>query len=276
MKFPNDITSLTNDLKKEIAEMRSSHCLGTDQTALSSHPVKVEKTYNVALLPPTYLESADYPYGDSIDSPRSSVHSTYEPTKYTRNIRKKPKFRKTKKTISSSLTELDAIIAQWKPILECRSCPETFTCFTLLQDHAWKQHPEVEFYVICCDREFRMRCRLAQHVRLHLNPKTYECKECNRIMASKHNLQEHMDRVHVKTVTPRRNMRHKCHFCPKSYDNPIMLREHVYSHTDQDISQCPYCPRTFRQYNGVYQHIRRVHPGKYLLSQKKNKNRFSV
>lgn len=87
--------------------------------------------------------------------------------------------------------DMDAIIAQWKPTLSCVACNESLESFTLLKRHFRKKHPKQSFYVTCCQRKFKDRHQLEEHIRVHLNPDFFKCATCGKCFAKKRNLTMH-------------------------------------------------------------------------------------
>ncbi|XP_075158612.1 uncharacterized protein LOC142231842 [Haematobia irritans] len=96
-----------------------------------------------------------------------------------------------KHKVRKSVQEIDAIIAIWKPSLQCRVCKKSFVTFSLLQQHFLDDHPNTEFYVKCCERKYSHRFRLEEHVQRHLNPKTSVCEACGKEFHTKISLNVH-------------------------------------------------------------------------------------
>lgn len=287
IKFPSDITTMTNNLKKEIAEINSAPTLGTDQMEISNIDFDISPSVEQDPQENEQHETSDeneerlnrgdseYVCENSNDSGPSS-DSTYKPR--IKNIRNKSKTTRNTK----SKAKYDAVIAQWKPMLECYTCSETFKTYTLLQKHVVQTHPDTDTYFTCCDKKFNYRCQLAQHARLHLNPNRHECPECKKCFNKKVNLNQHHFFVHLKMkpndvqpthMQPRLLTSYKCHFCPMAYRNLVQLRDHIkQTHKDEAISECPYCPKIYKQQTGVYHHVRRHHFNEYIKTHKYNTN----
>lgn len=90
--------------------------------------------------------------------------------------------------------DMDAIIAQWKPTLSCVACNDAFENFTLLKRHFRKKHPKLSFYVTCCQRKFKDRHQLEEHIRVHLNPDFFKCTTCGKCFSKKRNLTMHLSK----------------------------------------------------------------------------------
>ncbi|XP_075158448.1 uncharacterized protein LOC142231711 [Haematobia irritans] len=137
-------------------------------------------------------------------------------------------------------TELDAVIAKWKPLLGCYVCSEEFPNFIAVKEHFQKDHPNDMFYIECCGRKIRYRFRLQEHASFHLNPTTFQCKVCGKCFTSQSTLDGHANYSHPKDQSP-----------------------FPYTQT------CPICYKVFTYRTGVYQHVRRYHPEEFAKRKKR-------
>lgn len=95
--------------------------------------------------------------------------------------------------------DMDATIAKWKPTLQCAVCLRTYTSFSMLHVHFRHKHPNDSFYIICCRRKFSRRCKLVDHINLHLDPSCFQCDVCGKNLATKDALNSHKHRQHGNT-----------------------------------------------------------------------------
>lgn len=72
----------------------------------------------------------------------------------------------------------------------CDLCHVTLESLREAKQHFKTSH-NAEGYLICCDRKFRQRCRLVEHVNTHYNY-SYSCPICVKTFDSKSYLSKHM------------------------------------------------------------------------------------
>lgn len=75
--------------------------------------------------------------------------------------------------------------------MACELCSEKLDSLRDAKAHFKSLHFPLEGYLICCERKFRQRCRLVEHVNTHFNY-TYPCPLCNKTFDSRSYLQKHM------------------------------------------------------------------------------------
>ncbi|XP_058980867.1 zinc finger protein 850-like [Musca domestica] len=100
--------------------------------------------------------------------------------------------------------ELDDIICQWMPSLECHICKEIFKTFSVLSNHVAQIHPKEKISVECCGRAFHFRCRLAAHCQIHIDPKHYQCEKCGQCFTTENRMMNHMRVVQCDNGRTRR------------------------------------------------------------------------
>ncbi|XP_073829188.1 uncharacterized protein isoform X2 [Musca autumnalis] len=142
----------------------------------------------------------------------------------------------------------DEYIAKWRPILKCESCPKSFPTFTLLKEHFLADHPEQEFYILCCNRKLQFRSRVEEHVTFHLNPKALSCKICGYGFKTYGNLNGHMTNVHSKQRKD-------------SARRPAGENDKFLAKWKPEL-KCEYCPKLFPKYSLLRKHFRTEHPYK--------------
>lgn len=72
----------------------------------------------------------------------------------------------------------------------CDVCREPLDSLRDAKSH-FKQTHATEGYIICCDRKFKQRCRLVEHVNTHFNF-SYTCPICCKTFDSKSYLTKHL------------------------------------------------------------------------------------
>uniref|UniRef100_A0A1I8MVP8 C2H2-type domain-containing protein n=1 Tax=Musca domestica TaxID=7370 RepID=A0A1I8MVP8_MUSDO len=157
--------------------------------------------------------------------------------------------------------ELDNIIAQWKPELDCMVCEKPFATYTLLHEHFKDRHQHKhEFYIQCCGLKIKKRGHLAEHIRIHTDKKAFKCTHCKIRCHRKRNLIYHMRKIHnisAKEIVPERGLN------PES--SQIKLSTQIIRNNDRFIEQflpnleCPRCRQIFPVFSKLERHYRKRH-----------------
>ena len=84
----------------------------------------------------------------------------------------------------------------------CKHCNTSFSGSRSLRDHITVMHsrvkPEIPCPVKSCRKTFTITKRLRAHIKVHDDDSKEMCPECGLLVTSKHNLQKHIKRVHLK------------------------------------------------------------------------------
>lgn len=139
--------------------------------------------------------------------------------------------------------------------LDCDVCFLTsHATFEDLLEHYKDAHDNAKGYVKCCQKTFKRRYVLLEHVRLHLNPNQYACPTCHKRFSTKRHLADH-EVLHI----PEEERRFECDKCHRKYATSGRLTVHMRSHNEENSFPCYYCPKGFRQEQILKNHIRAVH-----------------
>ncbi|TYZ62802.1 hypothetical protein PybrP1_007780 [[Pythium] brassicae (nom. inval.)] len=104
-----------------------------------------------------------------------------------------------------------------------------------------------------CQKQFRGRSELQNHVRTHTKEKPLACSHpgCNKRYAHSSNLRAH-ERTHLG-IKP-----YSCHYdgCGKSFAHSVSLKEHIWMHAGFQPYVCPYegCEKRFTQVSNFARH----------------------
>ncbi|XP_013104913.1 transcription factor grauzone-like [Stomoxys calcitrans] len=142
-------------------------------------------------------------------------------------------------------SEIDATIAQWKPLLTCYVCSAQFSQFCDVRTHFNQKHPQKEFYISCCGRKIKYRFRVEEHAIYHLNPQAYQCSLCGRCFSAKSTLEAH-----------------------EHFQHSIKKKDSASSYT----AKCTVCPKTFTYRTGVYHHMKAYHPEEFAKRKTRKRN----
>lgn len=151
--------------------------------------------------------------------------------------------------------EQDELIRQTLA-LDCDICFERSDTFEELLAHFKDVHDIGRGYVMCCQKTFKRRYVLLEHVKVHVNPDQYACPECHKRFSTKRHLNDHIV-LHI----PEEEREYQCEKCLKRYATSSRLTIHMRSHNEESNYQCCYCEKTFRQEAILKNHVKSVHEG---------------
>lgn len=113
-----------------------------------------------------------------------------------RNKRGRPR-----KNVTEELSprQQDDVLIQETVSLDCENCFQPCCTFEELLAHYRTAHDNPNGYVKCCQKTFKRRYVLVEHVRLHKNPDQYSCHVCQKRFTTKRHLTDHM-LLHIPEV----------------------------------------------------------------------------
>uniref|UniRef100_A0A1A9WJ82 Transcription factor grauzone n=1 Tax=Glossina brevipalpis TaxID=37001 RepID=A0A1A9WJ82_9MUSC len=135
--------------------------------------------------------------------------------------------------------------------LRCELCNEEAANFTALNRHMRAEHNS-RGYVRCCNKKFRERGLLVEHIRAHLNPACYKCEECSLVFPDRKSMRNHFLMIHQKEE----DKPFVCSQCPNKFVTVYLLQLHkVIAHGDP-TNTCKSCSRKFNTAAGLSAHIK--------------------
>lgn len=151
----------------------------------------------------------------------------------------------------------------------CDICGKFYTSDYSLYKHRKVAHlNEYKFQCDVCNKRLLTQENLDNHMRQH--DKTYECKECGKVFASKRYLATH-------TTTHTGVKPYVCQICKKNFRTSHMRNTHLLTHSADRPHICDLCGQAFKRRYYMIEH-RRKHPDSHLSSPPmpfgKNKNSF--
>ncbi|XP_053671589.1 zinc finger protein 75A-like [Anopheles nili] len=175
------------------------------------------------------------------------------------------------KSSKNTLTAVEIILQQM-------NCPRT------KQRRTGNNYVPKEYSCEMCDKTFRRKSNLIDHLRLHAQLKMYACDYCNKRFVQSGNLKAHL-RTHTAEKPFQCNMCDKaysqssalkthmlmhsnlrpfaCDICDKSFTTSSDLSKHKLTHSKEKPFRCMVCPdRSFAQKVHLRNHIVRMHPTK--------------
>ncbi|XP_075160174.1 uncharacterized protein LOC142233214 [Haematobia irritans] len=148
----------------------------------------------------TFGHSSDRDGRKSCDSAATSVAASTDDRLAVQTMLSSESHHRSRKTQEIS----NFIIAQWKPMLSCDFCPNTFTTFSLFEEHFRLCHPKTLCHILCCDRKFVGAISIVAHARKHLSPKAVNCELCGKCFSHQSSLKGHMLAQHLHFKVPER------------------------------------------------------------------------
>merc|ERR1711860_287648 len=136
----------------------------------------------------------------------------------------------------------------------CEVCGKMFLTHTTLHHHRMV-HDEKKF--ACqepgCELKFVHNFNLLRHMRrVHTTERNFKCEECDKAFKTKCNLKDHMDRHRgVKKAF--------CEICKKGFWDNDKLNVHMRTHTGVKPYSCTVCLKAFSQKYDCTKHMKNVH-----------------
>ncbi|XP_035716621.1 zinc finger protein 433-like [Folsomia candida] len=146
--------------------------------------------------------------------------------------------------------------SEQRPRFPCNfsGCGKTFLDKDYAVKHFKKEHTEspVRFPCTLCDKEFKSRLALNQHISQHTTEKPFVCAACGRRFATMGVLKAH-ERTHQEKSSRKE---YKCLSCPQIFLCPTGLRNHVKSyHENQSNYPCTFYEKRLKSAPGLEYHV---------------------
>ncbi|XP_017472166.1 PREDICTED: zinc finger protein 431-like [Rhagoletis zephyria] len=154
----------------------------------------------------------------------------------------------------------------------CDQCGKSFRGRSAIKIHMLEHEGGSKRRWPCdqCDLQLYSNYSLKRHKRAahHDGSEEYVCGDCGKVAFTEDALKRHQKYVHLRERV------HKCTICEKAFKQPHALKEHMTTHTGEDLYQCPHCPRTFRVNSNLHHHRKRKHPKEWEENRKQRKMCF--
>lgn len=120
----------------------------------------------------------------------------------------------------------------------CKVCSKSFRNRGKLNVHYKRVHEQIRTHQCNhCGRAFSDKSNLTVHIRTHTDEKKYMCELCGAEFAQWATLYNHK--------FTHNNVKFKCTYCEKFYNNPSNLQRHIKTHTDSSLYICEICGKDF-------------------------------
>lgn len=145
--------------------------------------------------------------------------------------------------------------------MKCDLCSETLESYS----HALLHHQHVhnqKGYLVCCNRKFKQKSSLIDHLDYHSNPELFKCKSCEKNFSSLSNLRTHITQSHIAQT------KYQCDKCGKQLNLRYRLTAHIKEHLVKTLKQkspevfvCaePNCEKPFSAKKGLDSHMKNCH-----------------
>ncbi|XP_073829583.1 uncharacterized protein [Musca autumnalis] len=156
----------------------------------------------------------------------------------------------------------------------CDQCGKTFRGIYTLRIHL-QEHAGIERKKWPCDQcsaKLNTHASLKRHKLVAHNDGSiaYICSECGKVAPSAIALLSHKKYVHQA------QRKYKCTICDKAFKTNLVLREHMASHTGEDLYTCPHCPKTFKVSSNMHHHRKKAHPVEWAAAKSKRPMTASI
>ncbi|XP_028987826.1 gastrula zinc finger protein XlCGF8.2DB-like [Betta splendens] len=135
----------------------------------------------------------------------------------------------------------------------CITCNRTFKRKGALQNHVKTHTREKPFPCKTCGKQFRRKTDLDIHMRIHTGEKPFPCKTCGKRFRRRPHLQIHL-RIHTGEKP------FLCKTCGERFRHKPSLEGHLKIHTGEKPFPCKTCGKRFRLKHDLNVHLR-IHTG---------------
>ncbi|XP_053688052.1 PR domain zinc finger protein 15-like [Sabethes cyaneus] len=118
--------------------------------------------------------------------------------------------------------------------MDCELCDYTGNSYLGLRLHFGENHRDEGFFITCCNRRFRAKCHILEHIAKHEKPQGVKCEQCEATFAVERMLKAHIIRKHVKEE----EKLYRCDQCVASFATKALLSLHSYKH---EMVTCDIC-----------------------------------
>ncbi|XP_055631559.1 transcription factor grauzone-like [Toxorhynchites rutilus septentrionalis] len=127
----------------------------------------------------------------------------------------------------------DAIIEGFIP-MDCEMCEYTGTSYISLRAHFQNNHREEGFFITCCNRRFKTKFHILEHIAAHRKPGALKCEHCEATFTTERMRKAHYTRKHVSEE----EKFFRCEHCVESFATKNLLTLHLYKH---ELIMCDIC-----------------------------------
>lgn len=165
----------------------------------------------------------------------------------------------------------DQIIKEYAD-MNCDLCSIELESFSQAKRHYMSKH-DVIGYLICCKRKYLKRKMLLNHVKNHLSPNKFKCKQCDKVLKCSRSLNSHFMNCHSFKKP------FQCDYCGICFSKKNQLTSHIKIHALSMYEYpCQYCSKTFNTPYRLTAHNLIHEPSKFVckICSKELQSKFSL
>ncbi|XP_055538682.1 PR domain zinc finger protein 15-like [Wyeomyia smithii] len=118
--------------------------------------------------------------------------------------------------------------------MDCELCDYTGNSYLGLRTHFSLVHKDEAFFITCCNRRFRTRSYILEHIASHKTPNAVKCEQCQQTFANDRSLKGHMILKHVSEE----KKLFRCDHCSEAFATKHLLVIHCYKHEQATCDIC--------------------------------------
>ncbi|XP_022218574.2 zinc finger protein 426 [Drosophila obscura] len=131
----------------------------------------------------------------------------------------------------------------------CVVCSNTYHSSSKLADHIRTHLNERSYECEVCLKRFTTSCNLNTHIRTHTGEKPYKCEHCSRCFADRSTHRKH-ERMHTNERP------YACTICEKSFSLSSTRKAHILTHSKEKAHACLKCDKKFRLPHQLKAHLK--------------------
>ncbi|XP_017140529.1 zinc finger protein 20 [Drosophila miranda] len=144
--------------------------------------------------------------------------------------------------------EIDLAVACVPERHRCIVCSNTYNSSSKLADHMRTHLNERSYECEVCFKRFSASCNLNTHIRTHTGEKPYKCEHCLRCFADRSTQRKH-ERMHTNERP------YACHICEKTFALSSTRKAHILTHSKEKAHACLKCNKKFRLPHQLKAHL---------------------
>ncbi|KAJ8363003.1 hypothetical protein SKAU_G00118340 [Synaphobranchus kaupii] len=139
-------------------------------------------------------------------------------------------------------------IYTWEKPYKCTQCQKLYKRRGHLKDHMRIHTGEKPYKCAHCEKCFSTNSVLIRHLSIHTGEKPYKCTQCEKLYKRRGHLKDHM-RIHT-------DEKPKCTQCEKCFRMNSALMKCLHIHTGEKPYKCTQCDKSYNTRRSLKDHMR--------------------